>query len=108
MDGTARPSPREGAAVPEALESALATVRAALLDPDGLRRAVASGRRRGAEPPWRRVELRPVQLKAGRRLQVVRYDERQAFTANAEYGAPAAAAVDELLAEPFGNWHVET
>ncbi|NHC14586.1 class I SAM-dependent methyltransferase [Motilibacter deserti] len=94
--------------MPEALETALATVRAALLDEDGLRRAVASGRRRSAEPQWRRVELRPVQLKAGRKLQVVRYDERQAFTANAGYGDDAAAAVDELLAEPFGNWHVET
>ncbi|NHC46914.1 SAM-dependent methyltransferase [Motilibacter aurantiacus] len=94
--------------MPQALETALSTVRAALLDPVGLRRAVASGRRRGAEPQWRRVELRPVELKAGRRLQVVRYDERQAFTANADWGADAAAAVDELLAEPFGNWHVET
>ena len=46
-----------------------------LLDDARLVRAVASGRRHGAEPPpWRRVELRPVDLKAGRRLQVVAHD----------------------------------
>ncbi|MFI5100739.1 MAG: class I SAM-dependent methyltransferase [Actinomycetes bacterium] len=95
--------------MPQPLPAALAEVRALLLDPDGLVRAVAAGRRRGSEPPpWRRVELRPVDLKAGRRLQIVAYDERQATTSNEDYGARAAAAVDLLLAEPFGNWHVET
>ncbi len=91
------------------LPEALAEVRALLLDPDTLVRAVAAGRRRGSDPPpWRRVELRPVDLKAGRRLQVVAYDEQQARTSNEEYGPRAEAAVDLLLAEPFGNWHVET
>ncbi|RZS87507.1 methyltransferase family protein [Motilibacter rhizosphaerae] len=91
-----------------ALDDALAEVRAALLDRGGLRRAVASGARRGTTPAWRRVEVRPVQLKAGERLQVVRYDERQAFTANAAWPEEAATAVDELTAEPFAHWHVET
>jgi SAM-dependent methyltransferase len=87
----------------------LAPVRAALLDGDRLVRAVASGRRRGApaEHRWRRVELRYVDLKAGRRLQVTRYDETQAFTANHDQAA-AADVVDELLAAPFASWHVET
>ncbi len=89
------------------LETGLARVRSALLDADGLVRAVAAGRRRTAVPAWRRVELRYVDLKAGRHLQVTRYDATQAFTANAPL-AEAAAAVDELLAEPFGNWHAET
>jgi SAM-dependent methyltransferase len=72
-------------------------------------RAVAAGRRRGVPLAWRRAELRPVQLKAGRRLQVVTYDERQAHTANYDTTAGGAgAAVDELLAQGFGNWHVET
>ena len=57
---------------------------------------------------WRKVELRPVDLKTGRRLQVTAYDQRQAHTSNEEYGLGASAAVDLLLAEPFGNWHVET
>jgi SAM-dependent methyltransferase len=71
-------------------------------------RAVGSGRRKGSSPRWRRAELRYVDLKAGRRLQVVTYDETQAHTANHEPGTDAAAAVDALLDEPFGNWHVET
>ena len=80
-----------------------------LLDPDTLVRAVAAGRRHGASPPaWRRVELRPVDLRDGRRLQVVAHDRGQAHTRNEPFGPPAEQAVDLLLAEPFGNWHVET
>jgi hypothetical protein len=94
--------------VPQPLSDALADLRPLLLDPDRLLRAVAGGRRRGATPSWRRVELRPVDLRAGRRLQVVAHDATQAHTRNHAYGPDAVAAVDALLAEPFGNWHVET
>lgn len=89
-------------------------LRAALLDADGLVRAVASGRRKGQPVPVvagrevRRVELRLVDLKAGRHLQVVSYDATQAHTANHALGAAAEAAVDTLLAESFANWHVDT
>lgn len=87
----------------------VAAARAAVLDDEHLVRAVVSGRRRGLPAPeWRRVELRWVELKAGRSLQVVRYDATQAHTANFPAGPAAEAAVDALLAEPFGNWHVET
>ena len=71
-------------------------------------RAVASGRRRGSTPRWRRVELRYVDLKGGRRLQVTAYDGTQAHTANHAPGDEAREAVDALLDEPFGNWHVDT
>jgi SAM-dependent methyltransferase len=94
--------------VPEDLDGALQQLRPLLLDPDVLVRAVAAGRRRSAIPPWRRVELRPIDLKAGRHLQVVAYDERQATTTNTAYGDQAGAEVDALLAQPFGNWHVQT
>lgn len=90
------------------LAEAVTEVRGLLLDPDGLVRAVGSGRRRSGEPRWRRVEARYVDLKAGRHLQVTAYDATQAHTANHAAGAAAAAAVDALLAQPFGNWHVET
>ena len=94
--------------MPEPLSDAVAELRALLLDP-GLRRAVAAGRRHGTpRPVWRRAELRPVELKGGRRLQQVCYDERQAHTSNLAYPAEAAAGVDALLAEPYGNWHVES
>ena len=87
---------------------AVSVVRAAVLDDAGMVRTVVSGRRRGRPAPdHRRVELRWVDLKAGRHLQIVRYDATQAHTANFATGADAEAAVDTLLAEPFGNWHVE-
>ena len=92
----------------EPLLRALARVRAQLLDDETLVRAVASGRRRGAQPPWRRVELRYVDLKAGRHLQVTAYDDTQAHTANHLAGDAARDAVDDLLELPVGNWHVET
>jgi len=94
--------------VPEPLDAALAELRALLLDSDRLVRAVASGRRRNATVPWRKVELRPVELKDGRQLQLTRYDERQAHTANLHYDTDATGAVDDLLAQPFANWHVLT
>ena len=93
--------------MPQPLASGLAEIRASLLD-DELVRAVAAGRRRGQQPPWRRVELRYVDLKAGRRLQVTAYDDTQAHTRNEALGEAALAAVDDLLAQPFGNWHLET
>ena len=93
--------------MPEPLEPVLAELRTLLLDPRGLVRAIASGRRHNAEVKWRRVELRPVQLKSGLRLQIVEYDERQAHTRNVGYEDEAEHAVDDLLAMGFGNWHIK-
>jgi SAM-dependent methyltransferase len=92
--------------VPEDLQTALQSLRPLLLDADRLVRAVAAGHRRGASPAHRRAELRPVDLRSGRRLQVVLTD-RAPVTSNLALD-DAAATVDALLAEPFGNWHVET
>ncbi len=94
--------------MPHPLDDALAQVATAVLDDRALVRAVASGRRRGRRPSHRRVELRYVDLAAGRRLQITAYDDQQAHTRNLTPGADARAAVDELLAEPFGNWHLDT
>jgi SAM-dependent methyltransferase len=93
---------------------AWARVRAAVLDADQLVRALASGRRKGQPAPVvegrevRRVEVRVVDLKAGRHLQVTSYDDTQAHTTNHAIGEDAEAAVDALLAQPFANWHVDT
>ncbi len=97
----------------EPLLRVLTRMRGHLLDPDTLVKAVASGRQKGQQPRWRRVELRYVDLKAGRHLQVTAYDDTQAHTSNhavAPVGQQSEAqdAVDALLDEPFGNWHVET
>ncbi len=95
-------------------ETETATVRSAILDADHLVRALASGRRKGRPVPVvegrevRRVEVRVVDLKAGRHLQVTSYDATQAHTSNHLVGEAAGAAVDALLAEPFANWHVDT
>ncbi|MDT0531193.1 SAM-dependent methyltransferase [Micromonospora sp. DSM 115977] len=93
--------------MPEPLDAALTEVRALLLDP-ALTRAVAAGRRRGHRPSMVRAELRPVALKAGPRLQISTSDGSRPYTRNVAPGPEADAAVDALLAEPFGNWHVET
>ncbi|WP_374454757.1 SAM-dependent methyltransferase [Nocardioides sp.] len=91
-----------------------ARVRDAVLDADHLVRALASGRRKGQPVPTldgrevRRAEVRVVDLKAGRHLQVTTYDATQAHTANHLVGEAAASAVDALLAQPFANWHVDT
>ncbi|MEV4638401.1 SAM-dependent methyltransferase [Actinoplanes sp. NPDC049548] len=92
--------------MPQPLDAALAEVRELVLGPT-LTRAVAAGRRRTATPSVTRAELRPVTLKAGRKLQIVTDDGARPYTRNVA-DAEAAAAVDALLAEPFGNWHVET
>ncbi|MET0838451.1 MAG: SAM-dependent methyltransferase [Marmoricola sp.] len=90
----------------EPLLPALSRIRAAVLDDEHLVRALASGRRRGQpEPRWRRVELRYVDLKAGRHLQLTAYDDTQAHVSN---HADPREVIDELLDEPFANWHVET
>jgi len=94
--------------VAEPLLRALTQVRRLILDDASLVRALASGRQKGRTPQWRRVELRYVDLKAGRHLQITAYDETQAHTSNHLVGDAAWAAVDALLDEPFGNWHVST
>jgi SAM-dependent methyltransferase len=95
--------------VPEPLADALASLRPLLLDADALVKAVAAGRRRGAAPAHARAELRPVELgTAGRRVQLVVSGDQGPVTSNLEPGPPVERAVDELLAEPFGSWYVET
>jgi SAM-dependent methyltransferase len=97
--------------VPEPLEPVLAGLRPVLADPATLVRAVAAGRRRGARPELTRAELRPVRVKAGLRLQVVTTRPetgRTPSTRTLPPGEESERAVDELLAQPFGNWHVET
>jgi len=94
--------------VPEpASEDAWAILRDAILA-DGFVSAAANGRRRGAFSRWRRVELRPVDLSAGRHVQVTAFDQTQAFTTNHRAGDDARQAVEELVAEPFDSWAVTT
>jgi SAM-dependent methyltransferase len=83
-------------------------LRSLILDPAVLVKAVGSGRQKGAQPTWRRAELRYVDLKAGMHLQITTYDQTQAFTENHAVGDASRDALDALLDEPFGDWHVDT
>ena len=75
----------------EPLPRALARVRALLLDDAALVRAVGSGRRKGTQQPrWRRVELRYVDLKAGRHLQVTADDVLTAANLSDTFGVSLA------------------
>ncbi|GAA4967297.1 SAM-dependent methyltransferase [Kineococcus glutinatus] len=95
--------------MPHPLTTALEELRPLLLDGEHLVRAVAAGRRRGQEPPaHERVELRPVALRGGPHLQAVARSGPRVSTRNAALGPDAERLVEELLAVPFGNWHVET
>ena len=72
-----------------------------------------SGKARGGTPQFKRVEIRPVLLKGDTHLQVVSYDERQAFTSNYAFKmrntkSAAEAAVDKVLGGGYGNFRVET
>ena len=93
--------------MPAELTTALDALRPLLTDGDQLVRAVGSGRRRNHTPSVLRAELRPVDLKGGRHLQVVTTDGLRPTTRNLT-GAAAEEEVDRLLAEPFGNWYLET
>ncbi|MGH3350883.1 MAG: class I SAM-dependent methyltransferase [Nocardioides sp.] len=90
----------------EPLLRALNRMRSVILDPSTLVKVVASGKQRGTTPKWRRAELRYVDLKAGRQLQITTYDATQAFTSNHPVGDPTA--LDDLLDVPFANWIVTT
>jgi SAM-dependent methyltransferase len=91
----------------ESLTAAVAELRVLLTDQDHLVRAVASGRQRGATPDFVRTELRPVELKDGLRLQVSRHDGRRPTVSNLDFDS-ASEELDALLAQPYGNWLVET
>lgn len=104
------------------LSTALAEIRSLILDDATFLSAIAAGKRRASELPVRRVEIRPVEVRGQRRIQIVQHANEMRTDnyvpvspdgaveqprAGAEAG-DLAAAVDELLALPFGNWHVET
>ncbi len=103
---------RGGAAVSspvlDSLDDARTVVRELLTDDVALVRASFSGRQRNTTVPFRRAELRYVDLKSGRRLQVTTYDETQAFTRNVDLGTDTELEIDSLVTAGYANWHVET
>jgi SAM-dependent methyltransferase len=92
--------------VPEELEPVLSEIRSLILS-ESLSRAVFSGRRRNAQPDFKRIDVRPVMIRGAVHLQVVRTDQRQATTSNHSVDQ-APSVVDELLQAGYGNFLVET
>lgn len=98
------------------LPIALAEVRSLILDGAHFVSAIAAGKQRSSELPMRRAEIRPVEIRGEKRIQIVRHaaelrTDNYLPLAAGDGGAEdleLARAVDELLALPFGNWHVET
>jgi SAM-dependent methyltransferase len=70
-------------------------------------RLTLSGEIRGATAPWRRVIVRPVQLKSGRHLQFSYFDARQDTTKNYR-GDEALARLDEVLAIPYSSVYLQS
>lgn len=82
-------------------------LKATVLDGESLVRATFSGSLPGQAVPWIRVVIRPVLLKAERFLQFSYFDSKKDITKNYA-GIEANSKLDELLALPFKNFHVET
>jgi SAM-dependent methyltransferase len=82
-------------------------VRESILAGESLVRATFSGCQSGATLEWVKVVVRPVRIKGALHWQVSHFDEEKDITKN--YAAEEVAGkVDELLALPFKNIHVET
>jgi SAM-dependent methyltransferase len=82
-------------------------VRERILASGSLVRAVFSGRQCGTVLDWIKVVVRPVQVKGALHWQVSHFDAEKDTTEN--YAAEEIVGkVDELLALPFKNIHVET
>lgn len=81
-------------------------VRERILQRNSLIRAVFTGEQKGASLPWIRVTVRPVELKGQVHWQFSYFDEKKDITRNHLDDAPAR--VDELLALPFRNIHIES
>lgn len=66
-----------------------------------------TGARKGAAPPWERVEVRPVQLSDGRFLQFSYFVENKHIAKNYA-GHAVEAKLNELLSAPFKSMQVTT
>lgn len=83
------------------------TLKARILEQDDFLRATFSGSLPGQTIPWVKVTIRPVLLQGERYLQFAHFDEKKDITKNYS-GEEAAQKLNELVALPFKNFHVET
>ena len=81
------------------------TIRDAILDEANFVRATFSGRQRGQEIRWERLELRPVEVKGQRHLQFSFFDAKQNIVKNYA-GETAVTQLTTALDLPFRNFHI--
>jgi hypothetical protein len=74
---------------------------------EGFVRLAVQGARAGETVPWVKVVVRPVEVRGKRWLQFSHFDGRKDTTRN-YHGEEGAQKLDELLALPFRQFHVET
>lgn len=86
------------------LELAFAKATELISDQNNFVRAVLSGRRRNMQTEYERIDIRPVQLKDGLRLQLVMSEEKQDTTKNVGIDADK---ILELLNSGYANVLVE-
>jgi SAM-dependent methyltransferase len=86
------------------LELAFAKATELISDQDNFVRAVLSGRRRNMQTQYERIDIRPVQLKDGLKLQLVMSEEKQDTTKNIDIDG---SKILELLSSGYANILVE-
>jgi SAM-dependent methyltransferase len=86
------------------LELAFAKATELISDQDNFVRAVLSGRRRNMQTQYERIDIRPVQLKDGLKLQLVMSEEKQDTTKNIDIDG---SKILELLSGGYANILVE-
>lgn len=82
-------------------------LREVVLDADHFVGATFSGQQRSQQVPWKKVTLRPIQLRGQYHLQFSYFDGRQDVTQNYR-GEEARQELDKLLDTAFNNFHMRT
>ena len=86
------------------LDIAFAKAADLIVDQDNFVRAVLSGRRRNMQTNYERIDIRPVQLKDGLKLQLILSEEKQNTTKNIDVDREK---ILELLTSGYANVLVE-
>lgn len=82
-------------------------VRSAVLDAPHFLRLTLSSRARGADLPWVKLVVRPVMVRGRRRMQFSYFDGKTDTSKNF-FGRELAARLEEALAMPFRQLHVQS
>ena len=80
------------------------SIQGLICEPQSLRRAVISGRRKSHHPNYERIDIRPVTIKSELYLQVVSHDGKKDITKNLK---PREFKVEQYLTEGYANILVE-